>query len=45
MEAKDVLDVLRILDEAGVTTTLDGGWGVDALLGAQAPATTTRSIW
>ncbi len=35
MEAKDVLDVLRILDEAGVTTTLDGGWGVDALLGAQ----------
>lgn len=35
MEAQDVLQVLELLEEAGVPTTLDGGWGVDALLGAQ----------
>ena len=35
MEAQDVLNVLSILDDAGLTATLDGGWGVEALLGAQ----------
>lgn len=35
MEAQDVLDVLTVLTEAGVTPTLEGGWGVEALLGAQ----------
>lgn len=35
MEAQDVLDVLDVLEEAGVTPTLEGGWGVEALLGAQ----------
>ncbi len=35
MEATDVLDVLAVLAEDGVPVLLDGGWGVDALLGAQ----------
>lgn len=35
MEAQDVLDVLAVLEEAGVSPTLEGGWGVEALLGAQ----------
>ena len=36
MEARDVLDVLTILREAQVERLwLDGGWGIDALLGAQ----------
>lgn len=35
MEAQDVLDVLEVLAEAGVSPTLEGGWGVEALLGAQ----------
>ncbi|NLD76140.1 MAG: hypothetical protein GX643_05685 [Acidimicrobiales bacterium] len=35
MEAQDVLDVLSVLEEAGVKPTLEGGWGIEALLGAQ----------
>ena len=35
MTADDVLHVVRIVREAGVTVWLDGGWGIDALLGAQ----------
>lgn len=35
MEAQDVLDVLKVLEDAGVKPTLEGGWGVEALLGAQ----------
>lgn len=35
MDADDVLDLLDALDGAGVTAWLDGGWGVDALLGEQ----------
>ena len=36
MEARDVLVVLTILREADVGRVwLDGGWGIDALLGAQ----------
>ena len=35
MEAQDVLDVLAVLQEAGVSPTLEGGWGIEALLGAQ----------
>ena len=36
MDSQDVLDVLAVLAEAGVGDVwLDGGWGVDALLGAQ----------
>ena len=33
MEAADVLDLLAQLDEAGIHYWLDGGWGVDCLLG------------
>lgn len=35
MEAQDVIDTLEILAQAGIDATLEGGWGVDALLGAQ----------
>ena len=35
LEASDVLAVLDQLDRAGVVVWLDGGWGVDALLGGQ----------
>jgi lincosamide nucleotidyltransferase A/C/D/E len=34
----DVVDVLRVLDAAGVPAWLAGGWGVDALLGKQTRA-------
>jgi SAM-dependent methyltransferase len=33
MSADDVLALLKLLDDAGTTTWVDGGWGVDALLG------------
>ena len=33
MNADDVLATLKLLDDAGTTTWVDGGWGVDALLG------------
>src|SRR5438093_973720 len=33
--ADDVLEVLRRLDEARVDWWIDGGWGVDALLGKE----------
>lgn len=35
MEAQDVLDVMSVLDAAGITAWIDGGWGVEALVGAQ----------
>jgi lincosamide nucleotidyltransferase A/C/D/E len=35
MDADSVLEVLAILDDASVRVWLDGGWGVDALLGEQ----------
>jgi lincosamide nucleotidyltransferase A/C/D/E len=31
----DVIEVVRLLDEAGIPVWLDGGWGVDALIGEQ----------
>jgi lincosamide nucleotidyltransferase A/C/D/E len=33
--ARDVLQVLAALESAGIDAWLDGGWGVDALLGRQ----------
>jgi lincosamide nucleotidyltransferase A/C/D/E len=33
MNADDVLATLKLLDDAGTNTWVDGGWGVDALLG------------
>ncbi len=35
MTAQDVLHVLDLLPQAGISVWLDGGWGVDALLGEQ----------
>lgn len=35
LDASDVLVVLGQLDRAGVVVWLDGGWGVDALVGRQ----------
>lgn len=35
MEAIDVVEILEVLEMAGVSVWLDGGWGVDALLGMQ----------
>lgn len=37
-EAGDVIEVVDALDAAGVASWLDGGWGVDALLGEQTRA-------
>lgn len=38
MHASDVLDLLRHLDDDGVHCWLDGGWGVDCLLGEETRA-------
>jgi len=35
MEARDVLDILLMFEQAGIETWVEGGWGIDALLGAQ----------
>jgi lincosamide nucleotidyltransferase A/C/D/E len=35
MTAKDVIEVLDCLDGAGIHVYVDGGWGVDALIGEQ----------
>jgi lincosamide nucleotidyltransferase A/C/D/E len=35
MSAADVLAVLDVLDSAGISVWIDGGWGIDALLGEQ----------
>ena len=38
MTLDDVVEILRILASAGVRPWLDGGWGVDALVGQQTRA-------
>src|SRR4051794_6914523 len=35
MDAQSVLSVVAILEQVGVRVWLDGGWGVDALVGEQ----------
>jgi lincosamide nucleotidyltransferase A/C/D/E len=35
LRTHDVLDVLERLDAAGIEWWIDGGWGVDALLGEE----------
>jgi lincosamide nucleotidyltransferase A/C/D/E len=35
MKSPVLLELLRILEGAGISVWLDGGWGVDALLGEQ----------
>jgi lincosamide nucleotidyltransferase A/C/D/E len=35
MTAEDVIEIVKLLEENGITVIIDGGWGVDALLGEQ----------
>lgn len=35
MKAKDVIDLYKLLEENGIEIWVDGGWGIDALLGEQ----------
>jgi lincosamide nucleotidyltransferase A/C/D/E len=35
VSADDVIEILDAFDRAGATVWLDGGWGVDALLGEE----------
>ncbi len=35
MSAEDVVEFVRLMEENGIDFHLDGGWGVDALLGLQ----------
>jgi lincosamide nucleotidyltransferase A/C/D/E len=35
MEEQDVIDFYRLMEDRGVKVWIDGGWGVDALLGKQ----------
>lgn len=35
MKAQDVIDFLKLCEAHGISIVIDGGWGVDALLGRQ----------
>lgn len=35
IEANDVVDLYNLLDKNGIRIHIDGGWGIDALLGKQ----------
>ncbi len=35
MEANDVIELYNLLEENGIEVWIDGGWGIDALLGRQ----------
>ena len=35
MTAEDVISIVKLLEQNGITVIVDGGWGVDALLGRQ----------
>jgi len=35
MKSSDVLEIVRIFERAGIDVWLDGGWGIDALIGMQ----------
>lgn len=35
MTGSDVLEILNTLEQAGIQVWIDGGWGVDALVGTQ----------
>ena len=41
IEAQDVVGILEAVEMAGLAIWLDGGWGVDALLGERRGRTTT----
>jgi lincosamide nucleotidyltransferase A/C/D/E len=38
MDAPEVVDLYRTLEKLGVRIWIDGGWGIDALLGKQTRA-------
>ena len=38
MQSSDVVDIVRLLDKNTIDVWIDGGWGVDALLGEQTRA-------
>src|SRR5712672_2670106 len=35
MTANDVIEIVQLLEQNGIDVCVDGGWGVDALLGEQ----------
>ena len=35
MQEREVIDFYRAMEHSGITVWIDGGWGVDALLGKQ----------
>lgn len=35
MTADDVIEIVRLLEQNHIDLVIDGGWGVDALLGEQ----------
>lgn len=35
MEARNVIDIVLLFEQAGIEVWVEGGWGIDALLGAQ----------
>ena len=35
MTSNDVLEILNVLNAANIPVWLDGGWGIDALIGKQ----------
>ena len=35
MTAEDAVEIIKLLEENGIEVYIDGGWGVDALLGGQ----------
>lgn len=35
MEARDVIDIVLMFEQANIEVWVEGGWGIDALLGAQ----------
>ena len=42
MQEREVTDFYRAMEHSGITVWIDGGWGVDALLGKQ---TRPIAIW
>lgn len=35
LSAEDAIEIIQLLEKQGITVIVDGGWGVDALLGRQ----------
>jgi hypothetical protein len=43
LNAADVVELIGLLEEHGIDVWLNGGWGVDALLGHQPVSTKTST--